>query len=130
MPYAEPTAQLVVEVHVRDLKRSVEFYRSRFCVLAWDSRQLFLDEASDLPAAPGLPSANVRVMVPDVDKFWELAKSMKARIVAPLADRPYGLRDFTVADPDGFGLRFGSWIRREAGVRPGGRRGPARRSPL
>jgi hypothetical protein len=25
-----------------------------------------------------------------------------------VADRDYGLRDFTVLDPDGFGLRFAS----------------------
>ena len=31
-----------------------------------------------------------------------------ARIVIPLADRYYGLRDFTIADPDGFGIRFAS----------------------
>src|SRR5262245_65583591 len=28
--------------------------------------------------------------------------------VIPLADRYYGLRDFTIADPDGFGIRFAS----------------------
>jgi hypothetical protein len=25
-------------------------------------------------------------------------------------DRDYGLRDFTLADPDGFGVRFGTWL--------------------
>jgi hypothetical protein len=29
-------------------------------------------------------------------------------IVVPVADRSYGLRDFTIADPDGFGVRFAS----------------------
>jgi hypothetical protein len=24
----------------------------------------------------------------------------------PVSDRYYGLRDFTIADPDGFGIRF------------------------
>jgi hypothetical protein len=29
-------------------------------------------------------------------------------VVVPIGDRGYGLRDFTVADPDGFGIRFAS----------------------
>ena len=49
-----------------------------------------------------------RVMVPDVDRYWELAKKIGARIVRPIADQYYGLRDFTIADPDGFGVRFGT----------------------
>jgi len=28
----------------------------------------------------------------------------------PLGDRYYGLRDFTLADPDGFGVRFASML--------------------
>jgi hypothetical protein len=35
---------------------------------------------------------------------------MGARVVSPIGDRYYGLRDFTIADPDGFGLRFASWL--------------------
>jgi hypothetical protein len=31
-------------------------------------------------------------------------------VLAPIADREYGLRDFTIADPDGFGVRFGTRI--------------------
>ena len=34
--------------------------------------------------------------------------SLLARIVVPIANRYYGLRDFTIADPDGFGVRFAS----------------------
>jgi hypothetical protein len=28
--------------------------------------------------------------------------------VIPIGDRYYGLRDFTIRDPDGFGVRFAS----------------------
>jgi uncharacterized glyoxalase superfamily protein PhnB len=31
---------------------------------------------------------------------------MGARIIVPIADRYYGLRDFIIADPNGFGVRF------------------------
>jgi uncharacterized glyoxalase superfamily protein PhnB len=47
-------------------------------------------------------------MVPNVDDFWRIANEIGARIVVPLGDRYYGLRDFTLTDPDGFGIRFAS----------------------
>ena len=46
----------------------------------------------------------------DVDRLWLVAREMGARVVSPIGDRSYGLRDFTIADPDGFGLRFASWL--------------------
>jgi uncharacterized glyoxalase superfamily protein PhnB len=49
-------------------------------------------------------------MVADVDAWWRRAVGMGARVLAPIADRDYGLRDFTIADPDGFGVRFGTRI--------------------
>jgi uncharacterized glyoxalase superfamily protein PhnB len=45
-------------------------------------------------------------MVPNVDDYWKLVKEMRAQIVIPIADRYYGLRDFIISDPDGFGVRF------------------------
>lgn len=118
--YVDPTEQLVTEILVRDVRRSVEFYRQLgfellrddggFVALTWEGHRLFLDENSSLREIdpPAFPTANVRVMVPDVDRCWSLAKEMGARVVAPIADRYYGLRDFTIADPDGFGVRFAS----------------------
>jgi uncharacterized glyoxalase superfamily protein PhnB len=47
-------------------------------------------------------------MVRNVDDYWKLANEIRARIIVPVADRYYGLRDFTIADPDGFGVRFAS----------------------
>jgi len=49
-------------------------------------------------------------LVPDVDDRWRLANEIAAQIVVPLGDRYYGLRDFTLADPDGFGVRFASTL--------------------
>lgn len=114
------TQQLVVEVMVRNLAVSRTFYErlgfeviraeGSFLELAWEGHLFFLDERPDLPPAPDVPAANVRIMVPDVDHRWAAARKMRARVVAPIGDRDYGLRDFTIADPDGFGLRFGSWL--------------------
>jgi catechol 2,3-dioxygenase-like lactoylglutathione lyase family enzyme len=122
--YVDPTEQLVTEIVVRDMKRSVSFYRrlgfellrdgDDFVELTWENHRLFLavpsafrnELATALPNPPAFPLANVRVMVPDVDACWKLAIDIGARVVVPLADRYYGLRDFTIADPDGFGVRF------------------------
>ncbi len=115
--YVEPTEQLVVEVFVRDIKRSREFYqrlgfqvvedRETFVALAWEGHRLFLDERKE-SSAPNFPQANVRIMVPNVDEYWKLVNDLEASVLSPIADRSYGLRDFTVGDPDGFGLRFGT----------------------
>jgi catechol 2,3-dioxygenase-like lactoylglutathione lyase family enzyme len=126
--YVDPTEQLVTEIVVSDIRRSTEFYRrlgfallrdgGDFVELTWENHRLFLAEPSafrgvyhgELPAPPPLPVANVRVMVPRVDDYWRLANEIGARIVVPLADRYYGLRDFTIADPDGFGVRFATTL--------------------
>jgi catechol 2,3-dioxygenase-like lactoylglutathione lyase family enzyme len=122
--YVDSTEQLVVELSVRDLQRSLTLYRGlgfhvlreekRFAVVAWEDHRLFLAQESDLPKAPATPVMNVRVMVPDVDRAWQRVNELGLRVVAPVGDRPYGLRDFTIADPDGFGVRFASWLRTEA----------------
>jgi len=124
--YVPLTEQLVTEILVSDIKRSTAFYRrlgfvllrdgGEFVELTWDEHRLFLAEISafhevqrvDPPVPPAFPIANVRVMVADVDHYWRLVNEMGARVVVPVADRYYDLRDFTIADPDGFGIRFAS----------------------
>jgi catechol 2,3-dioxygenase-like lactoylglutathione lyase family enzyme len=118
-PYVDATAQLVSEVFVRDAAQSRAFYeslgftvladRGTFVILGWEGHHFFLDERPEI-RPPDHPVANVRVMVPEVDALWQRAQQLGARIVQPIGDRSYGLRDFTIADPDGFGVRFGSWL--------------------
>ena len=118
-PYAPTTDQLVVEVFARDIEASKRFYthlgfelledRGDFVEFAWEGHKLFLDARPDQPPVTAQPQANMRIMVPDVDRYWELAGELGATVLAPIEDRSYGLRDFTVLDPDGFGLRFGTW---------------------
>ena len=126
--YVHPTEQLVTEIVVGDIGRSTSFYRrlgfdllrdgGDFVELTWEDRRLFLAELSAFHEAHGVepspppkfPLANVRVMVPNVDDYWRLANAIGARIIVPIADRYYGLRDFTIADPDGFGVRFASTL--------------------
>ncbi len=120
--YVDPTEQLVTEIFTRDTRRSVEFYcklgfellreDDGFVELGWEGHRLFLsDELKEkMTAGTGLPQGNVRVMVPDVDEYWALSREMGARVLSPITDQSYGLRDFTIADPDGFGIRFGTWL--------------------
>jgi catechol 2,3-dioxygenase-like lactoylglutathione lyase family enzyme len=129
-PYVDPTEQLVCEVVVRDIERSVAFYRSLgfellrdagdFVELTWEDHRLFLARISAFqgvePAQPVRPAefpvANLRVMVPNVDDCWKAVSDLGAAVVVPIGDRNYGLRDFTIADPDGFGIRFASHLDR------------------
>lgn len=107
--------QLVVEVFVSDLDRSLAVYTAlgfalerrdaHFAALRWDGMEFFLDERRDLKAIDA-SRANVRILTRDVDALWQLVQKLGLRIEQPIADRYYGLRDFTVLDPDTFGLRF------------------------
>ncbi len=119
--YVDPTEQLVIEIFVRDIAKSTAFYRrlgfellrddGDFVELAWEGHRLFLDERGEaMGPVPDTVQANVRVMVPDVDRYWELAAEMGARVLAPIADKSYGLRDFAIADPDGFAVRFATHL--------------------
>ncbi len=128
--YVPSTEQLVTEIVVRDIRRSTEFYRhlgfrlhrdgGDFVELTWEDHLLFLAEPSafhdmaevEPTERPRFPVANIRVMVSNVDQYWSLATELGAPIILPIADRYYGLRDFTIADPDGFGIRFASELPR------------------
>ncbi len=124
--YVPSTEQLVTEIVVRDIKRSTRFYlrlgfellrdAGDFVELTWEDHRLFLAQLSafpeikdvEFPARPKFPLANIRVMVSNVDDHWRVANEIGAQIITPVADRYYGLRDFIIADPDGFGVRFAS----------------------
>jgi hypothetical protein len=49
-------------------------------------------------------------MVNDVDAVWKRLQGLKVETLLGIEDREYGLRDFTVAGPDGIAIRFGSRI--------------------
>jgi catechol 2,3-dioxygenase-like lactoylglutathione lyase family enzyme len=112
----ESFAQLVAEISVRDLDRSLALYTALgfsvdrrtggFAVLIWDDAMVFLDEYPNLSETSGAPRANLRVIVEDVDDMWATARKLGLVVNREIADRSYGLRDFTVLDYDGFGLRF------------------------
>jgi catechol 2,3-dioxygenase-like lactoylglutathione lyase family enzyme len=62
----------------------------------------------------GTPSAMALYMeAPDLDALYARLEALGVEIVDPLADRPWGQSEFTVADPDGNWLTF--WRASEAG---------------
>lgn len=64
--------------------------------------QLFLERGAPSPA--GL---SVRFLVGDADALFAFHRETGVEVVEPIADRPYGIRDYTVRDPDGYLLGFG-----------------------
>jgi catechol 2,3-dioxygenase-like lactoylglutathione lyase family enzyme len=112
--------QLIFELNVRDLDASVRFFeqfgfgihrrQGNFVELIWGRARIFLEETERAPEQTGQVVGNVRVPVPDVDRYWETAQRLGVPVVLPIEDRYYGLRDFTIAGPDGIGLRFASWL--------------------
>ena len=108
--------QLVLELYTRNISVSVDFYQRfgfrvvrsepHFVELGWDRTQLYLEEVEGAPEPGGRLVGNVRVLVPDVDRYWTLAQELGCTVIKPIEDRYYGLRDFTIAGPDGVGLRF------------------------
>ncbi|HVM45147.1 MAG TPA: VOC family protein, partial [Candidatus Thermoplasmatota archaeon] len=67
--------------------------------------------------------------VPNVDRYYKLAKDARATIEMELTDRPYG-RMFTLNDPDGYTISFiqESGKPRAKKAAPA-RRGAAKRTP-
>ncbi len=118
--FNQPEQQLVVEIFVRDIELSKTFYerlgftiaedRGSFVVLDWGGHMLLLEEQPDQEPSPSSPQSNVRIMVPDVDRYWAMALDMDAPVHTEIDDRYYGLRDFTIVDPGGIGLRFSTRI--------------------
>jgi len=119
--YVDSGEQLVVALYVCDLKESSGFYLSYgfevlrdegiFMELKWEEARLFLSEVPGTPPPPATLVGNMRVMVPNVDEYWALANKMGAKILSPIEDQYYGLRDFIIAGPDGLALRFATWLK-------------------
>lgn len=104
-----------------DVMRTAEYYRDvlGFAVddtfsgpdwaMLWaDQCQLFL--SLNPTAAKTASGQQVAICVPGVDAMYEKHTANGARIVSDLKDQPWGLREYTVEDPNGYHLRFGAHI--------------------
>ncbi len=118
-PYEITAASFVLAV--RDLARSVEFYRRvlgfadlgvdapGWCFMARGACRLQLGECPDaLPAAEtGDHSYFAYLYVDAAQPLFEHAQREGADIVKPLADEPWGMREFALRTPDGHRIMVG-----------------------
>ena len=114
--YVSPAEQLVVALYVHDIGEAVSFYEGlgfavvrgegTFVELRWEDAPLFLVQTQG--TAPALPRrlGDLRIMVPNVDHYWELARQQGLKIIRPLENRNYGLRDFIISGLGGLAVRF------------------------
>jgi len=106
---------------VRDLAQAIAFYQRVLGFdLAWSSGtppeiasvcrnniEITLTQRAD-----GKPAgaSHIYLGVSDIDAFHASIEQAGARIVVPLGDRFYGMRDFRIADPSGNELSIGQPI--------------------
>jgi catechol 2,3-dioxygenase-like lactoylglutathione lyase family enzyme len=106
---------------VTDISTAIEFYVSKlgfrqgftwgepptFAGLNLGSVQLFLAKGTPTPSAE---TSAVYFLVGDADQLYEFHRAKGVEIAQPIEDRPYGIRDYTVRDPDGYYLVFGQHL--------------------
>lgn len=61
------------------------------------------------PANPWSNGEGVYVAVEDIEPHYARAVAAGAEILRPLADTPYGAREYTARDPDGHLWSFGTY---------------------
>lgn len=106
---------------VNDLAQSIDFYRHALGFeLAWswgepadiaavcrDSVEITLTQRSE---SKPVGASHVYLGVSDVDTYYASLLDVGVIVVVPLGDRPYGMRDFRIADPSGNELSVGQVI--------------------
>ena len=104
---------------VADVRLAFEYYSKKlgfrldfaegdtpdFAGVSLGKAQVFLSRGS-----PSTQGCSVYFVVGDADELHEFHRSNGVAIAVPPADRPYGLRDYTVRDLDGYSLTFGHYI--------------------
>lgn len=120
---------IVVEFFVRDIDRSLAFYRALGFGIAKRYEDWILISRGDIKLAlqsdthvvegphyftpnigqvPRGTGVEVAIQVTDVDAEFIRARTAGLNIVKPIQDRPWKARDFRLADPDGYFLRITS----------------------
>lgn len=73
-----------------------------------DQCQLFL--SFNPTAAKTAEGQQILICVPGVDALYEKHKANGAEIISDIEDKPRGLREYTVKDPNGYHLQFEAHI--------------------
>jgi RimJ/RimL family protein N-acetyltransferase/uncharacterized glyoxalase superfamily protein PhnB len=111
-------------LEVTDLATSLQFYSRQLCFTVefvfgdpvshaglfrgeWSTQGARL-QLTQRASASGIPSVALYFIVaPRLDMLYEEFQRKNVPIVEAIAMRPWGRREFTVRDPDGYLLRFG-----------------------
>ncbi len=110
---------------VTDLAQSMDFYRHALGFdLAWswgeppdiaavcrDGVEVVLTQRAGAKPAG---AAHIHLGVSGIDDYHAALVDAGVTIVVPIGDRPYGMRDFRIADPSGNELSIGQAIAGEA----------------
>jgi catechol 2,3-dioxygenase-like lactoylglutathione lyase family enzyme len=121
-----------VGLFVEDMKKMVSFYcdvlkfetewdGGLFASFKKGNDRLFMYDRKDFAKAIGeiyYPPNGINLTMeiylsfptPEVDKEYERLKNLNVRIICELADQPYGMRNFFIADPEGNLIEIGDGI--------------------
>jgi uncharacterized glyoxalase superfamily protein PhnB len=111
---------------VRDMKRTIEFYRDslgfKLGICFPDaSNPEYADLSKDGMSLMFIPAKNMGIgreeklgtgvniymqIDGDIDEYYRELQGKGVNIAVDIKDEPYGIRDFTVADTDGYRLTF------------------------
>lgn len=102
---------------VRDLVAALDYYeRVLGFTVGWKSgdpprlASVCRDRVEVNLAQSGEPTiaiSKVYVQMSGVEQYYDELVAAGARIAVPLAERPYGMKDFRIVDPSGNELSFG-----------------------
>lgn len=111
---------------VRNMKQTIEFYKNSLgfkmgMVFPNADNPQYADLSKDGMVLMFIPTENIGIgdgeklgigvdmymqIDGDIDEYYNELKSKGARIVVEIKDEPFGIRDFTVEDIDGYKLTF------------------------
>ena len=120
MGYISPT------LAVRDMKQTIEYYTQKLGFqlgMTFPSPESpeYADLSKDGMVLMFLPAANMGIgsdeklgtgvniylqIDGDIDEYYDEVKKHGVKITADIKDEPFGIRDFTVADINGYQLTF------------------------
>jgi predicted enzyme related to lactoylglutathione lyase len=120
MPQLTRFENIMPEMPVKNLSAAIDFYSGvlgfrlehlhgdEYAVMRRENSRIGLFRASAQTTQPG--HGRLYAFISGIDEFYAVVERMMkggGKIVESLADRPYGLKDFAINDPDGNRLGFG-----------------------
>ena len=111
------------EILVKDFDTSLEFYKRLlfevlriyksddydFATLAFGKNILMIKEDRRVHKSIDGSIIQLRfIITDDLDNFYEHVQAQNIAILKPLSDIYYGLKRFSVSDPDGYEIKFGT----------------------